>query len=99
MNRSMLANVGIFSLVLGLCFFAPDAFAQFGGFESRMNNLNSMLITKVLPLISVLGLVYAVILALTGDGAGKGRIIMVIGCSILGFLAPFLIKWLQGVVG
>lgn len=98
MNK-VIKSLMVFILIFVFCLLTPDAFAQFGGFESRMSNLNSMLVSKVLPLVSILGLVYAVILALTGDGAGKGRIIMVIGCSILGFLAPFLIRWLQGVVG
>ena len=82
--------------------FPEAAHAQFiggGGFESRMNNLTNRLIGVVLPLASVLGLVYAVILALLGDAGAKGRIIMVIGCSIVGLLAPHIIGFFQSAVG
>ena len=96
----------ILTLMLGLIliglYFLEPSWAQFigsSGFESRMQGLTSQLMTVVLPLISVLGLVYAVILALTGDGGAKGRIIMVIVCSIVGFLAPHIISWFQSAVG
>lgn len=68
-------------------------------FESRTQSLTSNLVTTVLPLLSTLGLVYAVFLALTGDGSGKARITMVVGCSIVGFLAPHFIRWLQAAAG
>ena len=68
-------------------------------FESRMKGLTNQLMTVVLPLMSVLGLVYAVILALTGDCGAKGRIVMVIICSVVGFLAPHIISWFQAAVG
>ena len=86
--------------VVGFCLSEP-AWAQFvgSGFENRMKGLTNQLMTVVLPLMSVLGLVYAVILALIGDGAAKGRIIMVIVCSIVGFLAPHIISWFQSAVG
>lgn len=90
--------VGIVSILI----FAPElAHAQYGGmgFESKMQGLTTKLITVVLPLVSVLGLVYAVLLALTGDGAAKGRIIMVIVCSVIGFLAPHIIGWFQSAAG
>lgn len=70
-----------------------------GGFESKMEGLTTKLITIILPLISVLGLVYAVILALTGDGGAKGRILMVLSCSVVGFMAPYIISWLQSAAG
>ena len=68
-------------------------------FESRMKGLTNQLMTVILPMMSVLGLVYAVLLALAGDGGAKGRIIMVIVCSLVGFLAPHIISWFQSAVG
>ncbi len=69
------------------------------GFESKMQNLTSQLINTVLPLLSILGLVYAAILALSGDAAAKAKIITVIAVSVVGFLAPAIIQWLQGAMG
>jgi type IV secretory pathway VirB2 component (pilin) len=98
-------NILTISLMVGfmavMVFFPDSVFAQVmgGGFETKMHGLTTKLITVVLPLVSVLGLVYAVIMALTGDGGAKGRIIMVIGCSIVGFLAPHIISWFQSAAG
>ena len=91
-------------ILLALAFallFVELTSAQIMGnvFESKMQNLTNSLITVVLPFLSVLGLLYAVILALFGDGAARGRIIMVIVCSIIGFLAPHIIGWFQSVTG
>ena len=69
------------------------------GFESRMEHLTSRLVSVILPLLSILGLVYAVFLALMGDGAARSRIVMVIVCSVIGFLAPYIIGWFQSAAG
>lgn len=100
-------NIGLVILVLGivglLCLYPDSSFAQWAGaggaFESKVTGLTGKLVTIVLPLLSVLGLVYAVFLAMTGDTGAKGRIIMVIGCSVVGFLAPSIIRWLQSASG
>lgn len=99
-KQNMISMVFMITLVAFVAFMPDLAYAQFaGGFESKMQGLTTKLITVILPLVSVLGLVYAVILALTGDGAAKGRIIMVIVCSIIGFMAPHIIGWFQSAVG
>lgn len=87
-------------LMIGLSLLDP-VWAQImgSGLESRMRGLTNQLLTVVLPLMSVLGLVYSAILALIGDGSAKGRIIMVIICSVIGFLAPHIIRWFQLAVG
>lgn len=87
--------------MVGLLFLFPEfAFAQYGGgFESRVNSLTNSLVTVILPAISILGLIYAAILAATGDAGAKGRMILVVVASIVGFLAPLIIKWLQSASG
>ncbi|MDH5582007.1 MAG: TrbC/VirB2 family protein [Bdellovibrionales bacterium] len=98
------------TLMIGLCILGVVAFsilfpdlaqAALGGvgFESRMESLTNKLISVVLPAVSILGLVYAVLLAMTGDGAAKSRIIMVIVCSVVGFMAPHIIRWFQSATG
>jgi hypothetical protein len=49
--------------------------------------------------LSTLALVYAAILALSGDGGAKARIITVVVCSCVGFLAPHFIEWLKAAAG
>lgn len=92
----MLVFVG-FALVMIFC---PEfAMAQFagGGLEDKVRGVTSGLINFILPAASVLGLVYAAILAATGDASAKQRMVLVIIASIIGFLAPLLIRWLQGI--
>lgn len=98
MNKITFGWLLLFVGVLGVAAFIPElAFAY--DFESRTQALTTNLITTVLPLLSTLGIVYAVFLALTGDAGAKAKIFAVVGCSLVGFLAPHLIKWLQAAAG
>lgn len=69
------------------------------GFESRMKGLTDSLVSVVLPAISILGLIYAAILAASGDANAKGRMVLVMFASVVGFLAPMIISWLQSATG
>jgi hypothetical protein len=93
--------MGITLIISIIVFFPDSAFAQLGGgdFESRVSGLTNKLVTVLLPLASILGLVYAVIISLFGDGGGKAKVITVIAMSIVGFLAPVIIRWLQSATG
>ena len=96
-------NLWFVVLILGLIsafIFSPEfALANFGGFESRVTSLTRSVVTVILPALSILGLIYASMLAVTGDGAAKSRITTVVVCSVIGFLAPLIIKWLQSASG
>lgn len=98
MNRTPLGRILVFCGVFAIFYFFPDAVLAYE-FEARTQALTSSLITTVLPLLSTLGLVYAAILALSGDGAAKARIITVVVCSMVGFLAPHFINWLKAASG
>ena len=88
-------NIGFVIGIISLLILMPEMGFAFGGFESRMESLTRSLITIVMPALSILGLIYASILAIMGDGAAKSRIVTVLVCSVIGFLAPLIIKWLQ----
>ena len=81
----------------------PDiAFADYGGggeFQSRMTGLTSNLVNVLLPAVSILGLVYAAILAAMGDEGSKSRMVLVVIASVVGFLAPIFIHWIQSFMG
>jgi hypothetical protein len=92
-------NVRGLVLVLMVTVFMVSfpAFAQFGGgLESKVQGVTNGLITFLLPAASVIGLVYAAILAATGDASAKQRMILVAVSSAIGMLAPLIIRWLQG---
>ncbi len=103
MRISNLWYVGTFlCLLVVVCLFPEFSLAQsFGGsaFENRLTGLTHSLMTVVLPAVSILGLVYAAILAAMGDEGSKKRMVLVIIASVVGFLAPLVIKWFQAAVG
>ena len=70
-----------------------------GEFQSRMSGLTSNLVNVLLPAVSILGLVYAAILAAMGDESSKSRMVLVVIASVVGFLAPLFIRWLQSFMG
>lgn len=88
----LLAGLGI------LMIFCPEfAMAQFaGGLETKLNSVTSGLINFLLPAASIIGLVYAAILAATGDASAKQRMVLIVIASVVGFLAPLVIRWLKG---
>lgn len=93
--------IGIFSVI---AFYSSSSFAQdMGGvggdaLSQRVNGLTNKIIGTILPAISILGLVYSAILAASGDQGAKSRMVLVIIASIVGFLAPILIRWFQSAV-
>ncbi len=93
---------GIFGLFLLSPHFAfADDFGGIGGdaLGQRVNGLTSRIIGTVLPAISCLGLVYAAILAASGDQGAKARMVLILFASAVGMLAPIVIHWLQSAVG
>lgn len=76
-----------------LLLFVGDTFAAMG-FEQKISNLNHSLISKVLPLVATCGLVYGGFLMATGNAEGRGKIMAVIGGSIIALLAPSIMSFL-----
>ena len=90
----LIAGIGV---LMVLC---PDvALAQFaggGGLESKVQGVTSGLLTFLLPAASCIGLIYSAILAATGDASARQRMVLVAVTSVIGMLAPLIIRWLQG---
>ena len=85
-------------LAAGLLLFlayGPDAYGAMG-FEQKINNLNRNLVSKVLPLVATCGLIYGGFLMAIGNTEGRGKIIAVLGGSIIALLAPSMMKFLAG---
>ena len=55
--------------------------------------------TVILPAVSILGLIYGAILAAMGDQSARPRMVLIVIASIIGFLAPVIIRWLQSASG
>lgn len=105
MNKHVFGMVFLMAGIFLIFAFYPDiCFGQeFGGvggdqLSQRVGGLTNKIIGTILPAISILGLVYSAILAASGDQGAKGRMVLVIIASVVGFLAPVVIRWLQGAV-
>ena len=84
--------------VVCLAWFSNTALAQLwggSGFESKISSFTDNLISVILPAAAILGLLYAAMLATTGDEGAKKRMVLVIAASVIGFLAPIIIRWFQ----
>lgn len=89
----------IMLMIFGVVIFAPDlVYAQAGSFDSKVNSITNMIVGKILPAVAVFGLVYAAILAATGDESSKRRMVLVIVASIVGILAKFVIPMFQSAI-
>ena len=92
----------IFAIILSL--FPTGSLAQLGGIgsgdlASRISGLTNKLMTVILPAVSILGLIYGAILAAMGDQSARPRMVLIVIASIIGFLAPVIIRWLQSASG
>lgn len=100
MNQTRLVNGFLLGFAVLMLFSPEFAQAQFaGGLETKVQSVTNGLIHFLLPAASVIGIVYAAILASTGDASAKQRMVLVMIASIIGFLAPLIIHWLQGMAG
>ncbi len=84
--------------VVCLAWISNTALAQFwggSGFEGRIRSFTDNLMSVVLPAVAILGLLYAAMLTMSGDEGAKRRMVLVIIASVVGFLAPLIIRWFQ----
>lgn len=87
-------TLGIFLVPL-LVFAGPISGNEF---ETRMTGLADQLINVVMPLMAILGLVWAGILAVSGNETARGKILLVVTGSIVAILSPHIIMWIKGVL-
>ena len=90
--------LGLFAAVCIICPEVVFAGVVKSGFENKMANLQNKFSTFILPVMSVLGLVIAAILAATGNEGAKSKIWFCLIGSGIGFLAPYIIGWMQGIL-
>ena len=89
----------LFVILVSLFFLFPEyTYAQAASFDSKVDSLTNLIVGRILPAVSVFGLVYAAILAATGDESSKKRMVLVVVASIVGILAKFVVPMLQSAV-
>lgn len=97
--KKVILIILVFVLV-AVCLLFPEWVSAVvrSGFEGKMANLQRKLSSFILPVMSVLGLVMAAILAATGNESARSKIWFCLIGSAVGFLAPYIIGWLQGIL-
>lgn len=66
--------------------------------ESTLGAIQSRLITTILPLASILGLVYAGLSFAAGSQNARNHLILAIVGAVVGFGAPSIIAFIQSLV-
>ena len=83
-------------LVLGLAVLVPEL--GFCSVESTLNAISSRLISTILPLVSVLGLVFAGFSFAMGNQNARAHLMLAIFGAVIGFGAPSIIAFIRGLV-
>jgi len=99
-NKMQMLLIIAFGLFVLLALTDPALAGPIGksGFEGKMSLLQDKFIGVILPLMSIFGLVTAGILAAIGNESAKGKIVFCVVGSAVGFLAPYIIGWIQALV-
>jgi len=66
--------------------------------ESTLMNIQSRLIGTILPIASIIGLVFAGLSFVAGSPNAKGHLTLAIIGAIIGFLAPSLVTFIRSMV-
>ena len=66
--------------------------------ESSLMAVQNRLIGTILPLASILGLVFAGLSFVMGSPNARGHLVLAIIGAVVGFMAPSIVSWIQGLV-
>ena len=66
--------------------------------ESTLSNISTRLISVILPLVAILGLVFAAISFAMGNPNARGHLMLAIFGAVVGFGAPSIIAFIRGLV-
>ena len=83
-------------LVLGVMTLAPEI--GLCSVESTLSNISTRLISTILPLVAILGLVFAAISFAMGNQNARSHLMLAIFGAVVGFGAPSIIAFIRGLV-
>jgi hypothetical protein len=83
-------------LAIGACLLLPET--AFCSVEGTLQAVSSRLITVILPLASILGLVVAGLSFVAGSPNARQNLTLAILGAAIGFGAPSIIAFIQGLV-
>ncbi len=90
-------NFRLFVLIL---IFSTVIFPSVGycSVESTLSGIQSKLITTILPLVAILGLLFAGLSFAAGSQNARGHLVLAIVGAVVGFGAPSIIAFIRGLV-
>ena len=93
----MKRNLGLYLLIFGVLYFAFPA-VGYASVESTLSAVQGKLITTILPLVAILGLVFAGLSFAMGSPNARSHLVLAIVGAVVGFGAPSIIAFIRGLV-
>lgn len=93
----MKRNVYLYLAIFGVLYFAFPAIG-YGSVESTLGSVQDRLITTILPLVAILGLVFAGLSFAMGSQNARSHLVLAIIGAVVGFGAPSIINFIRGLV-
>ncbi len=84
------------ALIIGVAFLLPSL--GYCSVESTLATIQGRLITTILPLMAILGLVFAGFSFVMGSPNARNHLILAIIGAIVGFGAPSIVSFIRGLV-
>ncbi len=66
--------------------------------ESTLTNIQTKLITVILPLVAILGLVFAGLSFVSGSPSARQHLVLAVVGAVIGFGAPSIVTFIRGLV-
>ncbi len=70
----------------------------YGSVESTLTNIQTKLITVILPVVAILGLVFAGLSFVSGSPGARQHLVLAVFGAIIGFGAPSIVTFIRGLV-
>jgi type IV secretory pathway VirB2 component (pilin) len=70
----------------------------YGSVESTLSNIQNRLINVILPLVAILGLVWAGLSFVMGNPNARNHLMLAIFGAVVGFGAPSIVSFIRGLV-
>lgn len=87
----------LYLLIIGIIYFAFPTIG-YCSVESTLSAVQSRLITTILPLVAILGLVFAGLSFAMGSPNARSHLVLAIVGAVVGFGAPSIIAFIRGLV-
>lgn len=96
-KRDIRRNLPLYVVIFAFVFFIMPSIG-YCSVESTLGAIQGKLITTILPLAAILGLVFAGLSFVMGSPNARGHFVLAIIGAVIGFGAPSIVQFIQGLV-